>query len=61
MRILVKVIKRDGSYVDFCSDKIYKAILKAMPSGSGVDKKIALEVAEEIKTECCNEEEIDIS
>jgi ribonucleoside-triphosphate reductase len=61
VRILVKVIKRDGSYVDFCSDKIYKAILKAMPSGSGVDKKIALEVAEEIKTECCNEEEIDIS
>lgn len=61
MRILVKVIKRDGSYVDFYSDKIYKAILKAMPSGSGVDKKIALEVAEEIKTECCNEEEIDIS
>lgn len=61
MRILVKAIKRDGSYVDFCSDKIYKAILKAMPSGSGVDKKIALEVAEEIKTECCNEEEIDIS
>lgn len=58
---MVKVIKRDGSYVDFCSDKIYKAILKAMPSGSGVDKKIALEVAEEIKTECCNEEEIDIS
>lgn len=61
MRILVKVIKRDGSYVDFCSDKIYKAILKAMPSGSGIDKKIALEVAEEIKAECCNEEEIDIS
>lgn len=61
MRILVKVIKRDGSYVDFCSDKIYKAILKAMPSGSGVDKKIALEVAEEIKSECCNEEEVDIS
>lgn len=61
MRILVKVIKRDGSYVDFCSDKIYKAILKAMPSGSGVDKKIALEVAEGIKSECCNEEEVDIS
>lgn len=61
MRILVKVIKRDGSYVDFCSYKIYKAILKAMPSGSGVDKKIALEVAEEIKSECCNEEEVDIS
>jgi ribonucleoside-triphosphate reductase len=61
VRILVKVIKRDGSYVDFCSDKIYKAILKAMPSGSGVDKKIALEVAEEIKSECCNEEEVDIS
>lgn len=61
MCILVKVIKRDGSYVDFCSDKIYKAILKAMPSGSGVDKKIALEVAEEIKAECCIEEEIDIS
>ena len=61
MRILVKVIKRDGSYVDFCYDKIYKAILKAMPSGSGVDKKIALEVAEEIKSECCNEEEVDIS
>lgn len=58
---MVKVIKRDGSYVDFCSDKIYKAILKAMPSGSGVDKKIALEVAEEIKSECCNEEEVDIS
>lgn len=61
MRILVKVIKRDGSYVDFCSDKIYKAILKAMPSGSGVDKKIASEIAEEIKSECCNEEEVDIS
>lgn len=61
MRILVKVIKRDGSYVDFCSDKIYKAILKAMSSGSGVDEKIASEISKEIKSECCNEEEIDIS
>ena len=61
MRILVKVIKRDGSYVDFCSDKIYKAILKAMSSGSGVDEDTAFEIAEEIKSECCNEEEIDIS
>ena len=58
---MVKVIKRDGSYVDFCSDKIYKAILKAMSSGSGVDEKIASEISKEIKSECCNEEEIDIS
>lgn len=61
MRILVKVIKRDGSYVDFCSDKIYKAILKAMSSSSGVDEKTASEISKEIKSECCNEEEIDIS
>ena len=57
----MKVIKRDASLVEFDGQKIYNAILKAMPSGSGVDKKIALEVAEEIKSECCNEEEVDIS
>ena len=57
----MKVIKRDASLVEFDGQKIYNAIMKAMPSGSGVDKKIALEVAEEIKSECCNEEEVDIS
>ena len=47
---LMKVIKRDGSSVEFNKTKIYDAIMKAMKYGSGiVNKKIAQEIADEIE------------
>lgn len=46
------VIKRDGREVPFSKDKIYKAILKAMKYGSGIEKpKIASDIADEIEIE----------
>ena len=46
----LKVIKRDGSIVDFDATKIEKAILKAMKYGSGIIKKdIAKEIAYSIE------------
>lgn len=47
-----KVIKRDGSYVEFDKRKISEAILKAMKNGSGiVNYQIAYDIAEEIEQE----------
>ena len=44
-----KVIKRDGSKVDFDEMKIYQAILKAMKYGSGVtDEVVAKKIAHEL-------------
>ena len=48
----VKIIKRDGSKVDFDKGKIQNAILKAMKYGSGiVDKSLASAIAEDIEDE----------
>lgn len=48
----VKIIKRDGSKVDFDKGKIQSAILKAMKYGSGiVDKSLASAIAEDIEDE----------
>lgn len=44
----LKVIKRDGSIVDFDKSKIENAILRAMKYGSGiVDKKVAKKIADD--------------
>ena len=54
----LKVIKRDGSIVDFDKNKIESAILKAMKYGSGIiDKSIAAKIADdsEIKFKNYNE------
>ena len=60
--LLLKVIKRDCTEVDFQKEKISSAILKAMKNGSGIVKtKIAEDIANEIYTECLDKEEISIS
>lgn len=46
---MIKVIKRDGTEVNFEKDKIKSAILKAMKNGSGIIKeRIAQKIADEI-------------
>lgn len=46
---MIKVIKRDGTEVNFEKDKIESAILKAMKNGSGIIKeRIAQKIADEI-------------
>lgn len=58
----MKVIKRDCTEVDFCKDKIFNAIMKAMKNGSGIIKpNIAQEIADEIYEECKDKEEISVS
>lgn len=58
----MKVIKRDCTEVDFDKSKISTAILKAMKNGSGIVKpKIAEDIAEEIKNECKDKDEVSIS
>lgn len=62
--MLIKVIKRNGSVVEFDKDKISQAILKSMKFGSGIIKpSIAEEIAVEIEKEYVDtrEEEISIS
>lgn len=62
MYLLLKVIKRDCTEVNFQKDKITNAILKAMKNGSGIVKpKIAEDIANEIYEENKDKEEIDIS
>ena len=58
----MKVIKRDCTEVDFDKEKIYKAIIKAMPFGEGIKEKIAEKISNEIETELESkkEEEIEI-
>lgn len=59
---MTKVIKRDCSEVDFDKSKISTAILKAMKNGSGIVKpKIADDIADEIKNECKDKDEVSIS
>lgn len=60
--LLLKVIKRNCTEVDFQQDKITNAILKAMQNGSGIVKpKIAEEIADEIYEENKDKDEISIS
>lgn len=60
--LLLKVIKRDCTEVDFQKDKIANAILKAMKNGSGIIKlKIAEDIANEIYEENKDKEELSIS
>lgn len=60
--ILLKVIKRDCSEVDFDKTKISTAILKAMKNGSGIVKpKIAEDIADEIENENRDKDELSIS
>jgi ribonucleoside-triphosphate reductase (formate) len=49
---MTKVIKRNGTLVEFDKNKIYTAIMKAMKNGSGIIRpKIAENIAEEIEKE----------
>lgn len=59
----MKVIKRNGTLVDFDKNKIYEAIMKAMKNGSGIIKKnIAQNIADEIELDTRNlERNINIS
>lgn len=51
----IKVIKREGSIVEFDAKKIFDAIMKAMNYGSGIiDEDIAKSIANEIELECEN-------
>lgn len=60
--LLLKVIKRDCTEVDFQKDKIANAILKAMKNGSGIIKlKIAEDIANEIYEENKDKKELSIS
>lgn len=55
----MKVIKRDGTTVEFQKQKIYKAILKAMQYGSGrIDEGLAEKIAECIEAELMGKEPI---
>lgn len=48
----MKILKRDGSVVDFNKKKIYDAIVKAMRFGSGILKEdVAEKIADEIETD----------
>ena len=50
--VFLKVIKRNGLFVQFNPEKIYIAIKKAMKFGSGlVEEKIARQISLEIKKE----------
>lgn len=51
-----KVIKRDGSYVEFDKTKISNAILKAMKNGVGTTNyQVAYDIANEIEQEFKNQ------
>lgn len=55
------ITKRDGSKVEFNSEKIYDAIMKAMTFGSGIVKpEIARAVANEIEYEAKDIDDLDI-
>ena len=45
----MKVIKRDGSLVEFDTTKIHNAILKAMLSAGVKDDKVADKIAQDAK------------
>lgn len=57
----MKVIKRDCTETEFDKNKIYNAILKAMPNGNGVKKDIAEKIATEIEKEFSDKDSIEIS
>jgi anaerobic ribonucleoside-triphosphate reductase len=60
--LILKVLKRDCTEVDFKKEKISNAILKAMKNGSGIVKpKVAENIANEIYEENKDKEEISIS
>lgn len=47
----MNVVKRDCTEVLFDKNKIYNAILKAMPHGEGIKERIAIKIADEIEQE----------
>lgn len=60
--MITKVIKRNGTEVEFDKDKIYNAIMKAMKYGSGVvNKEVAEKISNEIEDESKYMGEITIS
>ena len=57
----MKVVKRNGSLVDFDKNKIYNAIMKAMKNGSGIVKPhIAEKIADEIEEEFADRDSVRI-
>lgn len=58
----MNVIKRDCTEVPFNKEKIFNAIMKAMPYGEGIKEKNALRIAEEIEQELLQKqiEEVEI-
>ena len=56
----ITVVKRDCTEVEFNKQKIYNAIMKAMPFGEGEKPTIAQKIADEIEKELSNQEEIEI-
>lgn len=56
----ITVVKRDCTEVEFNKQKIYNAIMKAMPFGEGEKPTIAQKIADEIEEELSNQEEIEI-
>lgn len=58
----MNVIKRNCTEAPFNKDKIFNAIMKAMPYGEGIKDRIALKIAEEIEQELTesNTNEIEI-
>ena len=57
----MKIIKRNGTTVDFDKSKIYDAIMKSMKFGSGiVEPRVAQEVANEIEIEAQYIPDLDI-
>ena len=58
----MRVTKRNGESEEFNQQKIYDAIMKSMQHGSGIIKPtIAQNIAEEIKEDFSNKENINIS
>lgn len=57
---MLKVIKRDCTEVDFDVSKIENAILRSMPFGDGVKKRVARYIAEEIYEENKHKKEITV-
>lgn len=58
---MVRVVKRNGSLVDFDKSKIFKAILKAMTVGNTINESIANKIADDAERQYKDEERVSIS
>ena len=58
---MVKVVKRNGSLVDFDKSKISNAILKAMTVGNTINESIANQIADDAECQYKDNEKVSIS